>query len=630
MLKRGDRFNESSLASLIKPIAEGLERAHRVGVLHRDIKPPNILVNENGRPVLIDFGSARFESADATSTKVTFHTPPYAAIEQYVKTYAQGPWTDIYALGVVLYECVTGTKPADVLERLHGDHEKGLADGNWPGYSKTFLAAIDAAMTIKPADRPQSIADWLALFDDASASASRGGGIDDEDETRVFTYSGTPEEIVPVAPPIAGFSTTEKPPTNVPDDLKKVRFKLAGQDTGTGRKADTVPDRSATPHSTVPVPKPEAISAVREPAPMPTPATTEEAAPPITAKPRRKLNPFLVGAVGVASIAAAGGSWFMFGGGQPRKIDEGLLQAESPAVIAGTAGTGEGFAVALNTLIADARQSGAPGAVIRQLSEATRPLANAGQLPEGSQAAAGESVRAASAQFAAGLLNEGEARARQLAASVSWANAANANSARREPANRQAIARNLRSSLQALRADAATAESADAPDLALAAARKALTDWRGFAGATRAAYRAESLQASADAEITSSAAVPEGTTDDVVSEASAAPSAASTGVSGGKRAQFSSVVSRAKLLARQMRAISLGSRPGSRATDEEKEAYRTRQADRDAARDYERYLERLESSMRGAKTDSEADQLINQALQTEDYLRVMVNRSGGN
>ena len=101
MLKQGRRFNERSLWNILRPIAEGLDRAHRVGVLHRDIKPPNILINEDNRPVLIDFGSARFDTAEATSTKVTFHTPPYAAIEQYVKTYPQGPWTDIYALGVV-------------------------------------------------------------------------------------------------------------------------------------------------------------------------------------------------------------------------------------------------------------------------------------------------------------------------------------------------------------------------------------------------------------------------------------------------------------------------------------------------------------------------------------------------
>ena len=62
MLKQGRRFNERSLWNIIRPIAEGLDRAHRVGVLHRDIKPPNILINEDSRPVLIDFGSARFET----------------------------------------------------------------------------------------------------------------------------------------------------------------------------------------------------------------------------------------------------------------------------------------------------------------------------------------------------------------------------------------------------------------------------------------------------------------------------------------------------------------------------------------------------------------------------------------
>jgi len=142
LLKDGRRFNERSLWNIIRPIAEGLDRAHRVGVLHRDIKPPNVLITEDSRPVLIDFGSARFEAAEATSTTVTFHTPPYAALEQYVKTYAQGPWTDIYALGVVLYECVTGEKPPEVLERMHGGMGKPLAEGTWPGFGKRFLQAI--------------------------------------------------------------------------------------------------------------------------------------------------------------------------------------------------------------------------------------------------------------------------------------------------------------------------------------------------------------------------------------------------------------------------------------------------------------------------------------------------------
>ena len=173
MLKQGRRFNEAALTGIIRPVAEGLDRAHRVGVLHRDIKPPNILVNENGRPVLIDFGSARFETGEATSTKVTFHTPPYAALEQYVKTYPQGPWTDIYALGVVAYECITGEKPPEVLERLHGGLGEPLAEGRWPGFGKQFLAAVDAAMAVRPDDRPQTISEWLGMFGESSRQDKR-------------------------------------------------------------------------------------------------------------------------------------------------------------------------------------------------------------------------------------------------------------------------------------------------------------------------------------------------------------------------------------------------------------------------------------------------------------------------
>ncbi|HEX4637279.1 MAG TPA: serine/threonine-protein kinase, partial [Rhizomicrobium sp.] len=165
MLHAGHKFDEQSLLDIIRPVAEGLDCAHRAGVLHRDIKPANILVNGAGRPVLIDFGSARFDSGQATNTKVTFYTPPYAAIEQYVKTFPQGPWTDIYALGVAMYQCVSGEKPPEVLERLHGGLGQALSAKNWPGYSRGFTRAVDAAMEIRPHDRPQSISDWLKQFD---------------------------------------------------------------------------------------------------------------------------------------------------------------------------------------------------------------------------------------------------------------------------------------------------------------------------------------------------------------------------------------------------------------------------------------------------------------------------------
>jgi non-specific serine/threonine protein kinase len=197
LIKKRKKFSEGDLLGLIRPMGEGLERAHRVGVLHRDIKPANILIKGDGEPVLIDFGSARFDSGQATSTKVTFHTPPYAAIEQYVKTYQQGPWTDIYALGVVLFECVTGTKPAEVLERMHGGLDHPLAEGDWPDFSRAFLRAVDAAMTIRPSDRPRTISQWLSLFEDENAPF---GAEADADEAPTRFAAFERPEIVPLVP----------------------------------------------------------------------------------------------------------------------------------------------------------------------------------------------------------------------------------------------------------------------------------------------------------------------------------------------------------------------------------------------------------------------------------------------
>jgi non-specific serine/threonine protein kinase len=220
MLRNGQTFDEARLLGLLRPIAEGLDRVHKAGVIHRDIKPANILVNDDGhRPVLIDFGSARFESGQATSTQVTFYTPPYAAIEQYVKTFPQGPWTDIYALGVALYQCVTGEKPGDALERMHGGLGEPLSARERPGYSRTFTRAVDAAMALRPSERPQSMPQWLNMFEP-------GYDAKDDEVTRISVSARmrrgrqAPEEAVPpvvdareeAVPPVADAREETAPP----------------------------------------------------------------------------------------------------------------------------------------------------------------------------------------------------------------------------------------------------------------------------------------------------------------------------------------------------------------------------------------------------------------------------------
>ncbi|MFL6735438.1 MAG: serine/threonine protein kinase [Sphingomonas sp.] len=324
MLKQGRRFNERSLWSILQPIAEGLERAHRVGVLHRDIKPPNILINEDNRPVLIDFGSARFEAAEATSTKVTFHTPPYAAIEQYVKTYPQGPWTDIYALGVVMYECVTGEKPPEVLERLHAGLGKPLSDGKWPGYSKRFLAAIDAAMVVKPEDRPQTLTDWLATFGRLAATEEP-----DDEATRFYAKQVETEEIIPV-PPTPNVDPKAPVVTGVPKDPKAASFKRAGEETGARKKKTESPEKpaeateKAAAPSTVVSAKDAAVVAV--PAKDKVVAKTPPTSPPHDEK--RKPKPLMLAAAAAGLLGVVGiGALTMRGGGKPETANAAAAES---------------------------------------------------------------------------------------------------------------------------------------------------------------------------------------------------------------------------------------------------------------------------------------------------------------
>jgi len=102
------------VAALLVPIADALGYAHKQGILHRDVKPSNILITESGQPMLSDFGVAKVleveETMDLTATGMGVGTPEYMAPEQFTsRDYDHR--ADVYALGVVLYEMVVGRKP---------------------------------------------------------------------------------------------------------------------------------------------------------------------------------------------------------------------------------------------------------------------------------------------------------------------------------------------------------------------------------------------------------------------------------------------------------------------------------------------------------------------------------------
>ena len=180
VLKRSKTLDERSLTPILAPLMHGLELIHGKGFVHRDIKPGNIFIRNDGSPVLLDFGSARQTRGHADpQTLTTMVSPGYAPIEQYTsKSNRQGPWTDIYGLAATLYRAIVGSPPSSATDRsallLEGmqDDLQQISTLVAGQYSERFLAAIDHGLAFKPEDRPQSIAAWRAEF------AFDEGGID--------------------------------------------------------------------------------------------------------------------------------------------------------------------------------------------------------------------------------------------------------------------------------------------------------------------------------------------------------------------------------------------------------------------------------------------------------------------
>jgi serine/threonine protein kinase len=168
LLDRRGTLPERDLMHIILPILDGLALVHEAGFIHRDIKPDNIHIDDDGSPVLLDFGSAR-QALGSSHTLTILIAPGYAPFEQYYSdSTSQGPWTDIYGLGATCYRAIAGRPPLDAVSRskgILGSTQEVMVAASIMGagrYSGKFLAAVDHALAFAEKDRPQSIAAWRA------------------------------------------------------------------------------------------------------------------------------------------------------------------------------------------------------------------------------------------------------------------------------------------------------------------------------------------------------------------------------------------------------------------------------------------------------------------------------------
>src|SRR4051812_14118552 len=126
---KAGRFTPEQALAIVPPICEALQYAHEHGVVHRDIKPENLLLDRDGRVMIADFGIAKMlgaESSIGLAESQPAGTPQYMAPEQRVAPGRVDHRADIYSLGVVFYEMLTGELPAGRLEapssRMRGVH----------------------------------------------------------------------------------------------------------------------------------------------------------------------------------------------------------------------------------------------------------------------------------------------------------------------------------------------------------------------------------------------------------------------------------------------------------------------------------------------------------------------------
>ena len=187
---------------IINQACRGLEHAHRHGVVHRDVKPGNLLRSDDGVVKLADFGIAKAvdESAQITQAGSVLGTAAYLAPEQAAGEEAT-PRSDIYSLGVVTYQLVSGRLPYEAqslteLALKQQNESPPSLDAVEPNVPRGVAQAVSKALEIDPADRFEN----ADQFREALSSGAAGGLLEGDDTAATAFHRGDPTSATRMAP----------------------------------------------------------------------------------------------------------------------------------------------------------------------------------------------------------------------------------------------------------------------------------------------------------------------------------------------------------------------------------------------------------------------------------------------
>ena len=159
------RIRGDKMLILIKPLLQSLIKIHEKGILHRDISADNILLTEDGRLKLIDFGAARLsQNAQGDEYTIIFKRG-FAPIEQCSAGGKQGPWTDVYGICATMYYMITGIVPDDSVSRLIEDKLLPLERIDGVRLTPQAMSCIMKGLAVRPEKRYQSMSEfYTALY----------------------------------------------------------------------------------------------------------------------------------------------------------------------------------------------------------------------------------------------------------------------------------------------------------------------------------------------------------------------------------------------------------------------------------------------------------------------------------
>ena len=184
LIDSGRPFSPQEIIDTLKPVSDALDFAHQGGIVHRDIKPANILIDKSGQPFLADFGVARIETSTLTQAGTTVGTLSYMSPEQ-VKGQMVDKRSDIFALGVILYELLTGKKPfggdnmSTIVYRIVNEEPQRVTDIKKELHGG-YECVVRKALAKNPEARYQSCREMIADLENPSRLA---------EATRAYEFS---------------------------------------------------------------------------------------------------------------------------------------------------------------------------------------------------------------------------------------------------------------------------------------------------------------------------------------------------------------------------------------------------------------------------------------------------------